>query len=381
MRLIFLSILFAVTLFAQQDSGEDTQSFNFFGFAKEKPADANKTTPVETHKVLYLNYEEVPKRIVAGEIFPVTIRTLSITNDYAQIDYNLSNKVDLRVLNELPYRIEDGKYFYDTFYFIASSNQSRLPDFKAHIEPNPEGKYETTTLKGKKLNVIALNPKKNFSNIIADDFSIIEYKTTSFDNEHNIIVFIAEAKRCDIAQLKFKNVFKQGVESTTESLDDSKVTYFVVVDKKLENFKFSYFNLVQNRFNNISIPIIVEEDKVATQTDIKPKDQSKQRIKLIVALCVAVVILILIVWSKKYLYSIILVFPVAYILFLSVPSKELCIKEGSNIYLLPVRNGTVFETTSQVIHLQQEGKARGFVKVKLSNNKIGWVKNENICKY
>jgi hypothetical protein len=76
-----------------------------------------------------------------------------------------------------------------------------------------------------------------------------------------------------------------------------------------------------------------------------------------------------------------LIFPIAYIIYLSAPSKDLCIEKGSNIYLLPVRNGTIFETTSKVIYLQQEGKAKGFLKVKLKNNKIGWVKNENICKY
>jgi len=379
MRLILLSVFLFITLFAQEDVF--TVVDPDLPTIEESFIDENLTEPGERVKVLYLSYEDIPKRIVAGEMFPVTIRTLSTTDDYGQINYNFSNEVDLRVLNKLPYRIEDGKYFYDTFYFIASSNQSRLPDIEAYIEPNPYKKYETTVLKGKKLNVIALNPKKNFSNIIADYFALVEFKTTNFDDDHNIIVFVAEAQRCDLAQMKFKNVFKQGVESMTESLEDSRVTYFVVVDKKLETFKFSYFNLQQNRFNNISIPIVVEDDKVVTQTDLKPKDQSKERIKLIVAVCVTLVLLVLIVWSKKYLYSIILIFPIAYMVFLSMPSKELCIKRGSDIYLLPVSNGTIFETTPEVIHLQQEGKTKGFVKVKLKNNKIGWVKNENICKY
>ncbi len=367
MRLILLSFLFVFTLFADEDFNNASES--------------NTIEAVDAVKVLYLSYEDIPKRIVAGEIFPVTIRTLSTTDDYGQINYNFSKQVDLRILNKLPYRLEDGKYFYDTFYFVASSNQSRLPDIEAYIEPNPYGKYKKTILKGKKLNVISLNPKRNFSNIIADNFALVEFKTTSFDNENNIIVFVAEAERCDLAQIKFNNVVKQGVESMTESLEDSKVTYFVVVDKKLETFKFSYFNLQQNRFNNITIPIVVDDDKVTTQTDLKPKDQSKERIKLIVAISVVMVLLAFIVWSRKYIYLIILVFPLAYIVFLSIPSKEVCIKPGSNIYLLPVSNGTIFDSTSRIIHLQQEGKTKGFVKVKLRNNRIGWVKDENICKY
>jgi len=256
-----------------------------------------------------------------------------------------------------------------------------LPDFEIYLEPDYNNKYDKTVLLGKKLNVISLNPRRNFSNIIAENFQLIEYKTTSFDNKHNIIVFVAQASRCDISKLSFKDVYKQGIESITESMDLSRLTYFVVVDKKLEKLKFSYFNLKNNRFNNLVIPIVVEEDKVTTQTDLKPKDQSKERIKLLIALSVAIILLILIVWRKKYIYSIILLFPAAYVILLAMPSKELCIKKGSNIHLLPVENGTIFETTSKVIHLQQEGKAKGFVKVKLKNNKIGWVKNENICKY
>ncbi|MCW8838064.1 MAG: hypothetical protein OQK11_05105 [Thiovulaceae bacterium] len=373
MRLILLSFLFLITLFAQEEF-DDSMEFN-------TSIESNTSQVLQSKKVLYINYEDIPMRILNGEIFPITIRLLSTTDNYGQIKYNFSKQDGLKSLNSIPFRVEDGKYFYDTFYYLATSDWARLPDIEVYIEPNPNNKYASTFLNGKKLNVITLNPKKNFSNIIAEDFGLIEYKTTSFDTLHNIIVFVAEAKRCDISNIEFKNVYKQGIESVVESIEDSRITYFVVVDKRLETFKFSYFNLAQNRFNNINIPIIVDDDKVTTQTDLRPKDQSKERLKLFVALLVALVILIIIVWRKKYIYSIILIFPVAYILFLSAPSKELCINEGSNIYLLPVSNGTIFETTSSVIHLQQEGKAEGFVKVKLKNNKIGWVKDENICKY
>lgn len=388
MRLILISVFL---LFS-------TYSYAFFGFNGDDRTDINislesNTTDfnastesnssefIESVKVLYVSYEDIPKRIVKGEIFPITIRTLSITDDYGQIVYDFSNQDGLKSLNDLPYRVEDGKYFYDTFYFLSTSDWARLPDIETSLIPNPNNKYAKTILEGKKLNVISLNPRKNFSRVIAENFELLEYKTTSFDNKNNIIVFVAEAKRCDISKIHFNNVYKQGIESSIESIEDSRVTYFVVVDKKLENFKFSYFDLKKNRFKNLSIPIIVVDDKVTTQTDLKPKDQSKERLKLFIAVGVTLFLLIIIVWIKKYIYSIILIFPIAYIVFLSAPSKELCIKTGSNIHLLPVDNGTIFETTSEIIHLQQEGKAKGFLKVKLKNNKIGWVKDEDICQY
>ncbi len=372
MRFVLLSVLLVIGIFAQEDANISTQQ-NYV-----LKSDISKVDPV---KVLYLKYEELPKRVVKGEIFPITIRTLSTTQDYEQIKYNFSNQSGLETLNSIPYRQESGKYFYDTFYFLVNSKWAKLPDIEAYIEPNPNNKYDKTVLTSQELNVITLNPRNNFSNIVAESFGVVEYKTTSYDNKHNIIVFAADASRCDVSSLKFEHVYKQGVESITESVEDSKITYFVVVDKNLDYFKFSYFNLKQNRFNNITIPIIVDDDRVVTQTDLKPKDQSKERLKLVIAISVALVLVLLILWRRKYIYTIILVFPLAYIAYLSVPSKQLCIKKDSNIYLLPVSNGTVFETTSSVIHLQKEGEVKDFVKVKLTNSKIGWVKNENICSY
>ena len=76
-----------------------------------------------------------------------------------------------------------------------------------------------------------------------------------------------------------------------------------------------------------------------------------------------------------------IIFPLAYIIYLLVPSHKICIKQGSQIHLLPVYNGTIFETTTSQYSLMQEGNVEEFVKVKLHNEKIGWVKNEDICSH
>ena len=82
---------------------------------------------------------------------------------------------------------------------------------------------------------------------------------------------------------------------------------------------------------------------------------------------------------KKYIYLIFIIIPIAYIIYVWAPSKEICIKQDSNIHLLPVANGTIFETTPTRYHLQKEGMAKGWTKVQLKNKKVGWVKNEDIC--
>lgn len=120
---------------------------------------------------------------------------------------------------------------------------------------------------------------------------------------------------------------------------------------------------------------------MTTQSDIKPKDQSRELLKMKIAAGVAFVGFVFILWRKKYIYLVLILIPLAYIIYLSIPAKEICIKEGTQIHLLPVDNGTIFETTSTKLHLQKEGNTDTFVKVKLRNEKIGWVKNEDICSF
>ncbi len=329
------------------------------------------------NKVIYLNYEEVPQRVVQGEIFPITLKSLSTVRDFEDIHYEFSNISGLKMLTDIPIRVKKGKYFYDTFYLQSTQKWAKLPDINATLLASQE--YNSTYIKGEKLNIITLNPKKNFSNIIAKNLELLKYKTTTFDTKHNIIVFVASATESDLSQINFNDVYKQGIESLSNDYNNSKVTYFLVIDKKIEKFSFSYFNLNKNRFIGLTIPIVVVEDSVTTQSDLKPKDQSKERLKMSIAAFVALVSFIFILWRKKYIYLIFIIIPLIYIIYLAIPEQEICIKKGTPIRLLPVKNGTIFETTDKDTLLLKEGSVQNFVKVQLKNERIGWIENENIC--
>lgn len=331
------------------------------------------------NKVIYFSYNKVPQRIIKGEIFPITLKTLSTLQNVNDINYTFSNYDGIEMLTGLANRQKIGKYFYDTFYLLSTQESGKLPDIEASIISSQE--YNSTTILGKKLNIITLNPKSNFSNIIADNLELEEYKTTSYDDKHNIVVFVASAYNCNINAMKFENVYKQGVESVNESYLNSRITYFVVIDKNLENFSFTYFNLLKNKFSFINIPIIVDDDSVTTQSDLKPTDHSHERLKMNIALAVVAFGAILMLLRRKYIYLLLVIIPLIYIGNLTISEQKICIKEGTKIHLLPVDNGTIFETTSSQYTLFKEGSVQDYIKVKLKNQKIGWVKNEDICSY
>lgn len=333
------------------------------------------TLSLFANKVLYTSYKEIPKRVVKGEVFSVTLKTLSTVGQESHIKYKFRNYSGLKVLTTQPQRVKQGKFLLDKFYFLSTKTTAKLPDITISIDSAHDKAY----LGGRRLNIITLNPKDNFSNIIANHLELVDARTTSYDNKHNILVFVAKAKNTYIKNMHFKNVFKQGIESSKNSFLNARITYFVIIDKKIENFSFSYFNLLKNRFMLINIPIVVDDDSVTTQSDLKPKDQSHDKIKAIGVAIVTLLLLIFFIIKKKYFSIIFITLPLAYVIYVMIPSKEICIKEGSKIYLLPVENGTIFEQTTKEYHLMQEGSVDRFVKVKLHNEKIGWVKNEDIC--
>jgi len=336
-------------------------------------------TSLYAQKVLYVNYDTTPKRVIQGEIFQITLKTVPTIKDFDNITYTFSNHPGIKILDDAPQREIKGNFYYDSFHMLATSRYAKLPDVEAKLIASQE--YNSTKIPGEKLNVIKLNPKRNFSNIIADSVELQEYKTTAYDTEHNIVIFILKASNANLKAMHFKNIYKEGIESVNDSYDEAKITYYVVIDKRLESFTFSYFNLLKNNYETISIPIIVDDDSVTTQSDLKPRDQSHDTLKMYIALGIALFGFLFIILRQKYIYLVLIILPLAYVLYLNMPQKEICIKAGSNIYILPVNNGTVFETTKSKQFLFKEGSVKNFTKVKLHNEKIGWVKNEDTCTY
>ena len=358
--LLLLSFLLLSTLFSSTLSAEDNVS-------------------LENEKVLYLSYQKIPKRVLVGEIFSVTIKAVPTVKKFKDIKYSFSKVSGIKVLNTKPKRSIVEQDHFDTFSFLLTKERAHLPNVTASIVSIEKRKYPSTTLKGKDLNIISLNPKDDYSNIMANSFELIEYKTTKFDDTKNILVFTAEATNCDITALKFQNVFKQGAESTKKSYLRSKVTYFIVIDNSLEIFSFSYFNLKSNSYTEVNLPIILDDDSVVAQSDLKPKDQSKEQLKMKIAAAIALILFVLIIWKKKYKFLVILLLPIAYIFSVVAPAKEVCVRSGANIHILPVPNGTIFEKTEQKSMMPNEGSIEHFTKVKLKNDRIGWVKNEDLC--
>ena len=131
------------------------------------------------NKVIYLNYDETPSRVIKGEIFTATLKALSTVKNFDDIKYDFSNYSGLTILDDTPIREQKGKFFYDTFHMLVTGNSAKLPDVEASIVADQD--YNTTKIDGQQLNVITLNPQNKYLSLL----DTLRKHEVSYSHLHN----------------------------------------------------------------------------------------------------------------------------------------------------------------------------------------------------
>jgi len=331
-------------------------------------------------KLLYQSYFKPPTKLFKGQIFTLTIKTLSAKKNFDDLKYEFTNALGLTLVSDEYARKQEPPYFYDTFYFQVKGSRVKTPHVTTSLLFNDYSNILKEELGGIRIDTVKLNPEKDFSGILANTFKITEYKTTQYDNQSNIVVFSAEAKMGNLQDFSLNIAKKENIDSYEATLPYAKITYYAVVSKQLDELKFTYFNLKTRRFQNVIVPIIVHNDRVSTQTDLAPTQNMHVTPKLIAFSIVSLLGLALFIYRRNKFFLLIFIIPLFFIGQLLVPKKQVCIKADSNIYLLPMHNGTIFEQVPYQFTTEALGESKDFTKIRMQNQQIGWVKDDNLCK-
>ncbi len=370
---LFITLAFAEPAVLLQPVQEDTPLETV-----EEPADIDElfSNATDNTQSLILAHAKIPSRLYIGEIVPLTIKLTPTDIASGNVEYTLQGEEGLSIFSQTPARSIKNDAVYDTFYFLVNSSNVRLPDISATTSSNGT---MSNTLIGTTLNTTALNSPASYANVLADSFKVTGYKTTAYDQENNIVVFSVKATRCNIASFNLVNATKQGFESKTPNVNESTMTYYAIIPNSEQTLEFSIFNLKKNRYESISIPIVVDDDTVSTQSDLSPTDSQHTELKVGAAAIVAVIFITLFYWrrSKWLLYTSVL--PLFYVVYALLPNSNVCVKKDSPVYLLPIKNGTIFEMTIEEENLEAENVVGEFTKIHLKNNTVGWVHEKDLC--
>ncbi|WP_281950920.1 hypothetical protein [Nitrosophilus kaiyonis] len=295
------------------------------------------------------------------------------------MSYNFENGENiLPIYTDEPEKVE-GIYIYKTFYFKALSTDITIPNIVVYLKIDDFSPIKKEILSGKKIKVIKLNPPENYCNVIAKNLEVKNFQALQYDKEKNLIIMDIDANLSNLEDFHLNFVEDEKIEDFNRSATFSKMTYFAKIPKDMKNFEFSYFNNNKNVFEKFKKFINVKDETVSTQSDIKPNESSHKNIKIIILLSIAVIFLIIAIFKKSIFSILIALLFAGYATYLAIPLEEVCVKQDSEVRLLPTKNSTIFYKTDANFKTKKLNQVNGYIKIELPNGKIGWVKDENIC--
>ncbi len=332
---------------------------------------------------LFLSFERLPKRVYVKEIFPVIVKSIAVFKNLQSLSYSLIGGKDFNLLNKeaLFEKIDENEYKI-TLYFQLLSLKGKLPLIKVTAK-DKSGYIESSTLSFKPIKVFSLRHDKYFCNVLADSLIVEKYKTTRFDENSYMFVMKIAAKRANIDDFHLDWVLRDKIESKKGDFLESNFIYIAFIPSSTKEFNFKYFNLQNRRFENFSFPVILEKEELSTQLDLNPKASNFDIYKNIFLATVALIFLTLFAFKiKKNRWAVIYLFIAlaigAYVIKDELPFSDITLKKGAKVTILPTRNSTIFYTAPKSMRVKVLNRVDPYYKILLPNNKIGWVKNEDI---
>jgi len=331
-------------------------------------------------KSMFLSYEEVPKKVYIGEVFPIKVKAIIANDDFEELYGQLLYSNNTDVINPgSKWQWFSDNIFYNTYYLKVKEKNATLPSITLNITKN-SSIIDSETLASTKPNIIQLNGTKHFSNVIAHSLHVIKAKTSQFDDKNLIVVLEIEAEQSNLVDFKLSWVNKDGIDSSEKDMTYSKIFYYAIIPNHKQKFEFNYFNIITNKFVKISIPIVINDDTVSTQIDLNPQESSIQIYKDSMFGIVAFIFLLLFIRRRKIVYIIFILLVVGLFVYDKNPFNSIKIEKDTNVKILPTKNSTIFYTTTRTLYAQVLGSREDFKKVLLPNGKIGWIKDKNDSK-
>lgn len=333
-------------------------------------------------KVLYLSYESVPKKIYKNQNFEVIVKALITTNEAEYLTTTFTNYSGVTILNEDSKWLKVSENTYENrYYFKVNGNSFKLPTIKVSLLKE-DLVVDDSYLKSLDVDYFDFGKKnERFSGIIASELLLKAYKTKQYNNKEALTIIDLDGINSNLEDFKINFIEEQGISSIKSEYPKQNLIYYFVTPVHEKKITITYFNDKTKSFNELVIPLILQNELVSTQTDLNPNDSSFEKYKKIAVVVLFLILLIIYIIKrgKVILFLTIISFVVA--LIYVMPHEEGVVKKDSFIYILPTKNSTIFFKLQEDLKVKKLQEKNGFIKViGVEKDFIGWVKEDNFGK-
>lgn len=333
-------------------------------------------------KNVYLELLNPPLDILyVHQIIPLELKLL-VLSDYSTIktEFIFENNIQegsVEILNKdenWSIHTEDSS-LRNTFYLKIKQPNYTIPQIKVSVHTNEGTASESTqSMNGR---AIKLDRRGNFSQVLAQDLKVLDTKITSYDTSHNLAVFQLQSVMGNLFDFYLEPYAQQGIESKSGDYKQAEAFYYAIVPKDLNSIRFDYFNLTTAKYTELQIDNIAIEDRVSTQSDIKPKN-NHQFFKISAMIFFVLLFFGFYLYKRKIIFIILGILALGILLYSLTLKTSATLKANASLRIQPTFNSTIILTTQEPMQVEILAQRSNYYKVLLKDDRIGWVKRDDL---
>lgn len=330
-------------------------------------------------KNLYLSYNKIPTNVYKNQKFEVVVKALITTNTFDELATTFTNSSNITILNpKNPWKKISNDTYENSYYFKVKQGNFKFPDISV-VLMNDGGMIDSTELAAPIIKYSDIGKgDERFSGVIADDFILKAYKTKQYNNKEALTIIDVDAINSNLADFKLKDIEDQAISSIKDYNEKENLVYYFVTPIYKKKLVITYYNTKSKSFKDVTIPLLLQNELVSTQTDLNPNDSSFEMYKKVASICFFLLFLGLFIWKRKRFFLILsLIFLLISVIYL-FPNPKGIVKKDSFVYILPTKNSTVFFKIANDQKVEVLERKNSFIKVLGSDSDfIGWIKEES----
>ena len=316
-------------------------------------------------------YSYIPKKVYENQLFPVTVLDTTQREDNPRFQFDISS--DVQPLFEEPLVIRNGDDRFYTFYFKASKIDVRIPTLFI-ISDSLD-----ISLKKHTIPLSPLKSREDFCGVIAADMKIKNHQVSNYDENHHLVILSLEAFEANIEDIRLNQVEEFGIEHLERKNAKVEAEFYVVLPQAQKNLKFTYFNTIKKQYVFLKVSVELADASVTTQSDLNPTEDSFEKLKKYTFITLVLFFLLMFLLKRDFFYLVLGVVSLITLLTFYIPHKQICIKQGSPLYILPTQTSTISTKVDEEFEAMLLGERGEFKKVEYKKGIIGWIKNEDLC--
>lgn len=264
-----------------------------------------------------------------------------------------------------------------TYSFKIKSSSFTIPSLTIRVQsPLTQDSASTDSIS---LKAISLSSKKDFSNVIANSFDLVDSTFQSYDDNYNMMLLEIQTFYANLEDFHIQGIKDQEFtqSSTLDNIGSSYGFFIARVPKSIENITFSYFNSSKAEFETINLKNIISSQEI-NNTDLQPINSTLRLIDYMLIILMILVIITLI--FKRSVIQVLLLVIIGSILGYRIFNTDFTIttKPNARLTILPSNNSTILLSIKDSTKLKAIKEVGDYYKV-LINSKVGWI-NKNDTK-